>query len=69
MSTYLASLRPAVATDQAFLTEMLAEAAAWRPDAAASTADVLANPHFAHYITGWPRPDDRDRCLPLGGCD
>jgi ribosomal protein S18 acetylase RimI-like enzyme len=55
-----AGLRPAVAADAAFLAEMLAAAAFWRPDGpAGSVDDVLNEPALAHYVAGWPRPGDR----------
>ena len=53
-------LRPAVPADAAFLTEMLVEAAFWRPDGPhGSVDDVLRQPELAHYVAGWPRPTDR----------
>ena len=52
-------LRPARATDVAFLTDMLVAAAFWRPDGpVGSVGEVLANPELAHYIDGWPRDGD-----------
>jgi GNAT superfamily N-acetyltransferase len=51
--------RPAEAADFRFLATMLGEAAVWRPDKPTPTADqVLADPGFAMYIEGWPRPGD-----------
>ncbi len=53
------TLRPAVAADDAFLTEMLVAAAFWRPDGpGGSRDDVLRSPELAHYVSGWPRPGD-----------
>ncbi len=38
---------------------MLGEAAVWRPDKPTPTGDeVLADPRYAMYLTGWPRPGD-----------
>jgi ribosomal protein S18 acetylase RimI-like enzyme len=51
--------RPATARDLPFLAAMLAEAAVWRPDKPTPTAmEVLADPRYAMYLTGWPRPGD-----------
>lgn len=53
------ALRPALASDAAFLTEMLVAAAFWRPDGpCGSSDDVLQNPVLAHYISAWPQPGD-----------
>ena len=52
-------IRTATVGDADFLTVMLGEAMAWRPeDRASGTADLLARPESAHYVTGWPRSDD-----------
>lgn len=52
-------LRPAVAADAAFLTEMVVAAAFWRPDGPRGSIDhVLGSPELAHYVTRWPRPGD-----------
>lgn len=38
---------------------MLGEAAVWRPDKASPTADdVMTDPRYAMYLTGWPRQGD-----------
>lgn len=38
---------------------MLGEAAVWRPDKSTPTGDeVMADPRYAMYLTGWPRPGD-----------
>ena len=51
--------RPAVAEDLPFLATMLGEAAVWRPDKLTPTADeVMADPRYAMYLTGWPRQGD-----------
>jgi GNAT superfamily N-acetyltransferase len=51
--------RPAGAEDFGFLATMLGEAAVWRPDKPTPTADeVLADPRYAMYLDGWPRPGD-----------
>jgi ribosomal protein S18 acetylase RimI-like enzyme len=45
--------------DFTFLTTMLGEAAVWRPDKPTPTSDqVLADPRYALYLAGWPRPGD-----------
>lgn len=52
-------VRPAHAADAGFLVEMLAEAAAWRPDSPRLSArQVLDDPSLAKYIAGWPRVGD-----------
>ena len=52
-------IRTATGTDADFLTEMLAEATAWRPaERASSAAAILARTELAHYVTGWPRSND-----------
>jgi GNAT superfamily N-acetyltransferase len=53
-------VRLAGAADAAFLTEMLVEAAFWRPDGPrGSVDDVARQPALAHYVAGWPQPGDR----------
>src|SRR5690242_4028669 len=38
---------------------MLGESAVWRPDKPTPTCDqVLADPRYAMYLTGWPRQGD-----------
>ncbi|NES31246.1 GNAT family N-acetyltransferase [Micromonospora terminaliae] len=37
---------------------MLVEAVNWLPERNWSREQILANPELAHYVTGWPRPDD-----------
>ncbi len=38
---------------------MLGEAAVWRPDKPMPTGDeALADPRYAMYLAGWPRPGD-----------
>ncbi len=52
-------LRPARCADAAFLTEMLVEAAFWRPGGPRGRVeDVLGRPELAHYVAGWSRPGD-----------
>lgn len=52
-------LRRAGPDDAAFLTEMLLEAAFWRPGAARpAAAQALADPHLRRYVEGWERPGD-----------
>lgn len=51
--------RPAGVADVAFLATMLGEAAVWRPDKPTPSGDeVMADPRYAMYLTGWPRPGD-----------
>ena len=51
--------RPAEADDFEFLATMLGEAAVWRPDKPTPTGDeVMADPRYAMYLAGWPRPGD-----------
>jgi ribosomal protein S18 acetylase RimI-like enzyme len=52
-------IRPAATQDFTFLATMLGEAAVWRPDKPTPTGDqVLADPRYAMYLAGWPRPGD-----------
>ncbi|MEP4652356.1 MAG: hypothetical protein ABJ314_19430, partial [Ilumatobacter sp.] len=52
-------LRSATVDDSAFLREMLAVAADWRPEAAARSGDeIVRDPAVAHYVVGWPRGGD-----------
>lgn len=52
-------VRAAGAADGPFLTEMLVEAAFWRPERPRDDVRaVLARPEVAHYVSGWPRPGD-----------
>ncbi|MFF7813405.1 GNAT family N-acetyltransferase [Streptomyces sp. NPDC007945] len=50
-------LRPATADDADFLVEMLLEAFNWKGPRF-RREEILATPHFAHYVTGWPRAGD-----------
>ena len=51
--------RPAGAEDFPFLATMLGEAAVWRPDKPTpSGEEVIADPRYAMYLTGWPRHGD-----------
>src|SRR5664280_1455211 len=51
--------RSAGPEDFTFLATMLGEAAVWRPDKPTPTADqVLADPRYSMYLSGWPRPGD-----------
>ncbi len=51
--------RVAGAEDFAFLATMLGEAAVWRPEKPTPTGEqVLADPRYAMYLAGWPRPGD-----------
>jgi cysteine desulfurase / selenocysteine lyase len=50
------TIRAARPEDAGFLAEMVAAAAAWRPNA--TEPDVPTNPELARYVTGWGRPAD-----------
>lgn len=51
--------RTAEVDDLPFLATMLGEAAVWRPDKPTPTGDeALADPRYAMYVSGWPRPGD-----------
>jgi ribosomal protein S18 acetylase RimI-like enzyme len=52
------SIRKARDDDAAFLSQMLYEAAAWRPGSRASAEALLSDPAIAVYISGWGRPGD-----------
>lgn len=63
-----ACCRPAEVGDVPFLATMLGEAAVWRPDKPAPTGDeVMADPRYAMYLTGWPRPGDFGLVAEQGG--
>lgn len=52
-------VRPADPSDGAFLTQMLVEAAFWRPEGPRGGVDeVLGQPELAHYVAGWPQVGD-----------
>lgn len=51
-------IRGATAEDAMFLHEMLAVAADWRREIPRPATEVLAEPGFARYVTGWPRDGD-----------
>ena len=64
-------LRQAGIEDLSFLAVMLGEAAVWRPDKPTPTADeVMADPRYAMYLTGWLRSGDHglvaERDEPVG---
>ena len=51
--------RPAGTDDFTFLATMLGESAVWRPDKPTPTGEeVMADPRYAMYLMGWPRPGD-----------
>jgi ribosomal protein S18 acetylase RimI-like enzyme len=61
-------IRPARAEDFDFLATMLGESAVWRPDKPTPTGDqVLADPRYAQYLAGWPRPGDHGLVAHDGG--
>lgn len=52
-------IRPATADDAELLASMIGAAVAWRPGSTPPSVDaVLADPLLAHYVAGWPGPDD-----------
>jgi GNAT superfamily N-acetyltransferase len=60
--------RLAGAEDLPFLATMLGEAAVWRPDLPTPTAEeVMADPRYAMYLTGWPRRGDHGLVAERGG--
>lgn len=62
------TIRTALASDREFLVDMLVEAANWSPNRPALSRDeVLSTPALAHYVDGWPRPDDLGVVATVGG--
>lgn len=57
MATTIA-LRPAAQADGAFLADMVVEAASWRPGSQRSRHEVMDDPAYRRYLTGWMRPGD-----------
>src|SRR5260221_1767505 len=58
-TSFVATIRRATAEDGAFLQEMLAVAADWRPDTRGrSVAELMGKPALAHYVAGWPADGD-----------
>jgi GNAT superfamily N-acetyltransferase len=52
-------LRPAVASDESFLRDMLCNAARWRPGQEdINRAQVLSDDHVARYVDAWKRTGD-----------
>lgn len=51
-------IRPAVQTDAAFLGAMLVAAAQWRDRGGPPAHEVLADPAYSRYLSGWMRPGD-----------
>lgn len=52
-------VRAADAEDARFLSDMLAQAAFWRPDGPQGTReDIRCRPELARYVIGWPRLGD-----------
>jgi GNAT superfamily N-acetyltransferase len=61
-------IRPALASDAAFLADMLAVAAYWRDDSTTPEGiEVVADPALARYVLGWPRPGDTGVVAEHGG--
>lgn len=53
------TLRSAVAADGRFLADMAVEAGNWRPNSHRPRTQLLADPIYLGYVTGWQRPADR----------
>ena len=51
-------IRFALATDSAFLREMLVAAVDWKPGRDIARERVLRDPHITHYLEGWPQVGD-----------
>jgi GNAT superfamily N-acetyltransferase len=51
-------LRDADVTDSPALTAALLYAANWDDQQHCTNEQLLADPHLAHYVAGWPRPGD-----------
>ncbi|WES65820.1 GNAT family N-acetyltransferase [Microbacter sp. GSS18] len=51
-------IRPAAQPDGAFLGEMVVEAANWQPGTDRLKHEVLDDPEYKRYISGWMRPGD-----------
>ncbi len=51
-------LRDADLRDCSALTAALQSAANWENDQHVTTEQLLADPHLAHYVAGWPRSGD-----------
>lgn len=52
------AFRAAEAADLDFLENMLIEAVNWLPERNLPRERILSDPKLAHYVAGWPRPDD-----------
>src|SRR4051794_9393780 len=67
----LVTVRRAEAEDRGFLEQMLSVAAYWQESKPRPVDEVLRTPGLAHYIAGWPQPNDfgviaEDEDRPLG---
>lgn len=51
-------IRPATQADGAFLGDMVAEAANWRPGGQRPKHQVLTSSEHGRYVSGWMRPGD-----------
>ncbi|HZO65709.1 MAG TPA: N-acetyltransferase [Kribbellaceae bacterium] len=51
-------IRPAMADDAEFLTDMLLEAFNWSGELRFDREQVLADDHISRYVDGWPRAGD-----------
>lgn len=61
------ALRPARASDGAFLADMVVEAANWRPGVDRPRPDVLDSAEYQRYLAGWMRPGDAGVVAETGG--
>ena len=52
------TVRPAVASDGAFLADMAVEAANWRAGDPRPRHEIIAAPVYSRFIGGWMRPGD-----------
>lgn len=60
--------RAARPSDRDHLVDMLVVAANWSPDRPSLSRDqVLATPELAHYVAGWPGPDELGVVATEGG--
>jgi len=51
-------IRAGVASDEAFLFDMLVEAYNWDRQIRITREQIASDPHLNRYLAGWPRPDD-----------
>lgn len=51
-------IRPAAQSDGAFLADMVVEAANWSEHAAVPKHQIVTDPDYTRYLSGWMRPGD-----------